>query len=119
LFLGAEHPAGSAYGRLPHFVDVQGTLGNVNVKVDKLKLGGSAAVGTALKLGGAAGGKAGNIIQGTTGALGELGKGNISGALGNLLGGQKPSTNAPAGSATNAPPKHNPLDLLNPFFKKK
>lgn len=119
LFLGAEHPAGSAYGRLPHFVDVQGTLGNVNVKVDKLKLGGSAAVGTALKLGGAAGGKAGNIIQGTTGALGELGKGNISGALGNLLGGQKPSTNAPASSATNAPPKPNPLDLLNPFFKKK
>lgn len=127
LFLGAEHPPGSAYGRLPHFVDVRGTLGAIDVKVDKLKLGGSAAVGTALKLGGAAGGKAGDLIKGAGSAVGELGKGNFGGAIGNIFGGPKPATNAPAGTTTNAAPnqavppakKANPLDLLNPFFKKK
>ncbi|NBV23838.1 MAG: AsmA family protein [Proteobacteria bacterium] len=112
LFLGADIPAGSAYGRLPHFVDVQGTVGSIDVKVDKLKLGGSAAVGTALKLGGAAGGKAGEIIKGA---------GGVVGGLGNLFGGSKPATNAPAGTTNAAPAPSNPLNNLlnNPFFKKK
>ena len=55
------------------------------------------------------------------GAVGELGKGNIGNAIGNLFGGNK----APANTATNAPATNaapaNPLNNLfnNPFFKKK
>ena len=76
---------------------------------------------------GAIGGKTGEIGKSVGGALGELGKGNIGEALGNIFGGPKPAANSPAGTATNAAPnqaappakKVNPLDLLNPFLKKK
>ncbi len=106
-FTGSQFPPGSAYGKLTHFVDVRGTVGSPDVKVDKAKLIGSAVIGNLGTLGGAIGGKAGDTLKG------------VGGTLNTLFGGQKPSTNAPAGSATNAPPKPNPLDLLNPFFKKK
>jgi hypothetical protein len=106
-FTGSQFPPGSTYGRLTHFVDVRGTVGSPDVKVEKAKLIGSAVIGNLGTLGGAIGGKAGETLKG------------VGGTLNTLFGGQKPSTNAPAGSATNAPPKANPLDLLNPFFKKK
>ncbi len=112
-FTGAQFPAGSAYGRLPHFVDVRGTIGSPDVKVDKAKLIGSAVIGNVGALGGAIGGKAGETIKG------------VGGALNNIFGGSQPK--APAGTTTNAAPnqaappakKVNPLDLLNPFLKKK
>lgn len=106
-FTGSQFPPGSAYGKLTHFVDVRGTVGSPEVKVDKAKLIGSAVIGNLGTLGGAIGGKAGETLKG------------VGGTLNNLFGGQKPATNAPAGTTTNAPPKVNPLDLLNPFFKKK
>ncbi len=108
-FTGAQFPAGSAYGRLPHFVDVRGTIGSPDVKVDKTKLIGSAVIGNVGALGGAIGGKAGDTVKG------------VGGVLNSILGGGQPK--APAGTTTNAAPSTNkpvnPLDLLNPFFKKK
>lgn len=112
-FTGAQFPAGSAYGRLPHFVDVRGTIGSPDVKVDKTKLIGSAVIGNVGALGGLIGGKAGDTLKGA------------GGALNTIFGGGQPK--APAGTATNAAPnqvappakKVNPLDLLNPFLKKK
>lgn len=114
-FTGSQFPPGSAYGKLTHFVDVRGTVGTPDVKVDKAKLIGSAVIGNLGTLGGAIGGKTGETLKG------------VGGALGNIFGGSKPATNAPAGTTTNAAPnqaappakKVNPLDLLNPFFKKK
>lgn len=107
-FTGSQFPAGSAYGRLPHFVDVRGTIGSPDVKVDKTKLIGSAVIGNLGALGGAVGGKTGETLKG------------VGGALGGLFGGQP---KAPAGTTTtNAPPAPaNPLNNLlnNPFFKKK
>ncbi|MBI5801951.1 MAG: AsmA family protein [Verrucomicrobia bacterium] len=112
-FTGAQFPAGSAYGRLPHFVDVRGTIGTPDVKVDKAKLIGSAVIGNVGALGGLIGGKTGETLKGA------------GGALNNIFGGGQPK--APAGTTTNAAPnqaappakKVNPLDLLNPFLKKK
>jgi hypothetical protein len=107
-FTGAQFPAGSDFGRLPHFVDVRGTIGSPDVKVDKTKLIGSAVIGNLGTLGGAVGGKAGETLKG------------VGGALGGIFGGQP---KAPAGTTTtNAPPAPgNPLNNLlnNPFFKKK
>lgn len=108
-FTGAQFPAGSDFGRLPHFVDVRGTIGSPDVKVDKTKLIGSAVIGNLGTLGGAVGGKAGETLKG------------VGGALGGIFGGGQPK--APAGTTTtNAPPApSNPLNNLlnNPFFKKK
>ena len=108
-FTGAQFPAGSAYGRLPHFVDVRGTIGSPDVKVDKAKLIGSAVIGNVGALGGLIGGKAGDTLKGA------------GGALNNIFGGAQPQ--APAGATTNAPAAKpaNPLNNLlnNPFFKKK
>ena len=108
-FTGAQFPAGSAYGRLPHFVDVRGTIGTPDVKVDKAKLIGSAVIGNVGAIGGLIGGKAGDTLKGA------------GGALNNLFGGGQPA--APAGTSTNAPAAKpaNPLNNLlnNPFFKKK
>ena len=107
-FTGAQFPAGSTYGRLPHFVDVRGTIGTPDVKVDKAKLIGSAVIGNVGAIGGLIGGKTGETLKGA------------GGALNNLFGGGQPQP--PAGTATNAPAAKkpaNPLDLLNPFFKKK
>jgi hypothetical protein len=106
-FTGAQFPAGSTYGRLPHFVDVRGTIGSPDVKVDKAKLIGSAVIGNVGALGGLIGGKTGETLKGA------------GGALNSLFGGGQPRT--PAGTTTNAPAAKpvNPLDLLNPFFKKK
>ena len=108
-FTGAQFPAGSDFGRLPHFVDVRGTIGSPDVKVDKTKLIGSAVIGNLGTLGGAVGGKAGETLKG------------VGGALGGIFGGGQPK--APAGTTTtNAPPAPgNPLNNLlnNPFFKKK
>lgn len=109
-FTGSQFPPDSTYGKLTHFVDVRGTVGTPDVKVEKAKLIGSAVIGNLGTLGGVIGGKAGETLKG------------VGGTLNNLFGGPKPSTNAPAGTTTNAAPpakKANPLDLLNPFFKKK
>lgn len=109
-FTGSQFPPGSAYGKLTHFVDVRGTVGTPDVKVEKAKLIGSAVIGNLGTLGGAIGGKTGETLKG------------VGGALGNIFGGSKPATNAPANTTTNAAPpakKANPLDLLNPFLKKK
>lgn len=108
-FTGAQFPAGSAYGRLPHFVDVRGTIGTPDVKVDKAKLIGSAVIGNVGVIGNLIGGKAGETVKGA-GSL-----------INNLFGGGQPA--APAGTSTNAPAAKpaNPLNNLlnNPFFKKK
>ena len=112
-FTGAQFPAGSAYGRLPHFVDVRGTIGSPDVKVDKTKLIGSAVIGNVGAIGGLIGGKAGESVKGAGGLINKI------------FGGGQPK--APAGTTTNAAPnqvappakKVNPLDLLNPFLKKK
>lgn len=112
-FTGSQFPPGSAYGKLTHFVDVRGTVGTPDVKVDKAKLIGSAVIGNVGAIGGLIGGKAGETVKGA------------GGFLNNVLGGGQPK--APAGTATNAAPnqaappakKANPLDLLNPFLKKK
>ncbi|KAF0170627.1 MAG: Uncharacterized protein FD161_4552 [Limisphaerales bacterium] len=117
LYLPGASQTGT-HSKLPNFVTVTGTLGTPQVKENKLVLTGLLAGGVA----GAIGGKTGEIGKSVGGALGELGKGNLGGALGNIFGGSKPATNAPAGTNTNAVPpakKVNPLDLLNPFFKKK
>lgn len=117
LYLPGASQTGT-HSKLPNFVTVAGTLGTPQVKENKLVLTGLLAGGVA----GAIGGKTGEIGKSVGGALGELGKGNLGGALGNIFGGSKPATNAPAGTNTNAVPpakKVNPLDLLNPFFKKK
>ncbi|MEQ2005552.1 MAG: AsmA family protein, partial [Limisphaerales bacterium] len=66
-FTGAQFPAGSAYGRLPHFVDVRGTIGSPDVKVDKTKLIGSAVIGNVGAIGGLIGGKAGETVKGAGG----------------------------------------------------
>ena len=108
-FTGAQFPAGSTYGRLPHFVDVRGTIGTPDVKVDKAKLIGSAVIGNVGAIGGLIGGKAGDTLKGA------------GGALNNIFGGGQPA--APTGTGTNAPAAKpaNPLNNLlnNPFFKKK
>ncbi|MEN9575171.1 MAG: hypothetical protein RL514_3026 [Verrucomicrobiota bacterium] len=108
-FTGAQFPTGSTYGRLPHFVDVRGTIGTPDVKVDKAKLIGSAVLGNVGALGGLIGGKTGETLKGA------------GGTLNNLFGGGQPA--APTGTSTNAPATKpaNPLNNLlnNPFFKKK
>ena len=124
LSLGGGDSGSGAYRQLPIFLTVTGTLGDPRVKENKLVLGGMVAGGIA----GALGGKTGDIGKSVGGALGELGKGNVGGALGNIFGGAKPATNAPPGAVPAPPPnqpagqpakKINPLDLLNPFLKKK
>jgi hypothetical protein len=107
-FTGSQFPPGSAYGKLTHFVDVRGTVGTPDVKVDKTKLIGSAVIGNLGTIGGAIGGKAGDTLKG------------VGGVLNSVFGGGQPS--APATGTNNAAPpakKANPLDLLNPFLKKK
>lgn len=112
-FTGSQFPEGSAYGRLPHFVDIRGTLGKPDADIKEAKLVGSAVIGNLGTLGGAIGGKAGETLKGA------------GGFLNNVLGGGQPK--APASTPTNAAPnqvappakKANPLDLLNPFLKKK
>ena len=114
-FTGSQFPPGSAYGKLTHFVDVRGTIGTPDVKVEKAKLIGSAVVGNLGALGGVIGGKAGDTLKG------------VGGALNNVFGGGQPPPKVPANTTTNAAPnqaappakKVNPLDLLNPFLKKK
>ena len=75
----------------------------------------SAVVGNLGALGGVIGGKAGDTLKG------------VGGALNNVFGGGQPPPKVPANTTTNAAPnqaappakKVNPLDLLNPFLKKK
>lgn len=89
------------YVKLPKFVQVKGTIGSPDVKVDKTTIIGLTAIG----IGGAAGTKAGNIIRG----------------VGNIITGQPLiNTNQLQQPSTNAPPK-TPVapinDLLNIFRK--
>ncbi|HSH95082.1 MAG TPA: hypothetical protein VK968_13105, partial [Roseimicrobium sp.] len=93
------------YAALPNFVSVEGTLGKVDTKVDKLVIAGltlKAAGGLPVNLGG----RTGDTIKG----------------LGNFLTGEKPSTNnttiatnKPSNTQTNKAPGAS--DLLNLFKK--
>jgi len=94
-------PTNVAYMRLPTFVHLRGTLGSPDARTDKAVIVGLTAAG----IGGALGGKAGNIL----------------GSVGGLLGVKSEpqagaGTNAPSsGSSNNVTPAPNLLDL----FKKK
>lgn len=86
----ANAPTNQPYSKLPNFVQLTGTLGTPNAKIDKTKLAGVAAVGIGNALlknvGGETGQKAGAALN----------------ALGGLLGGKPASTNvAPATGGTN------------------
>ncbi len=103
-FTGSQFPDASGYGRLPHFVDIHGTLGSPSPDIKESKLIGSAVIGNVGALGGAIGGKTGETLKG------------VGGFLNNALGGQKPATGTNT-TTTNAPAAKpvNPFD----FFKKK
>lgn len=99
----------AAYVTLPNFVQLTGTLGNPDAKIDKTKLAGMAAVGIGSALlknvGGDAGQKAGGALN----------------TLGELLGGKPATTNAPAAGtntvATNQPAKPNLFNTLRGLTK--
>lgn len=99
----------AAYVTLPNFVQLTGTLGNPEPKIDKTKLAGVAAVGIGSALlknvGGDAGQKAGGALN----------------TLGELLGGKPAATNAPAAGtnnvATNQPAKPNLFNTLRGLTK--
>ncbi len=112
------------FGRLPHFVDIGGTVGEYKVDTDyKVLLG--ATTGIAGELAGGVAGDvtkaAGNLIQGLGGKGKGLGgilggnrtnKNNVGGLLGNLLGGQNKS----GGQAlTNAQPAKKQAPIGNVF----
>jgi len=94
------------YFKLPAFVQLNGTIGKFDPKVDKAKLGSLAAMGI--------GGAVQKYIPGEKGQQ----IGGAINAIGGLFGGKPAATNAPqSGStnapATNSPAKSNPLqDLL-------
>jgi len=100
-------PTNAPYGKLPQFVQVQGTLGNPQPKTDKLVIAGLTAGG----LGGAIGGKAGGILQGVGGLLG----GNLQ-PTPTQTNSIPATTNAPA---TNVQPQDPVKDILNLFKKPK
>jgi hypothetical protein len=109
LYLPGAASQTGTHLKLPNFVTVTGTLGAPQVKEDKLVLTSLLAGGVA----GAIGGKTGDTIKGVTGALGGIfGGGQPKATPG-------PPTNAAPNQAAPPAKKANPLDLLNPFFKKK
>jgi uncharacterized protein involved in outer membrane biogenesis len=98
--LPPKTPPDAQYVMLPRFVTVKGTLGEPKSDLNELALGGvllKSGASVAEKLGVNVGGKTGGAIEN----------------VGNLLTGQQPA--AGNRTATNAPPKLNPLDL----FRKK
>jgi hypothetical protein len=95
----ADIPTNQVYVALPDFVSLKGTVGEPKADINKLALAGLAArtgAGVVKQIGGASGGKAGDIL----------------GAVGSLLGGgtTAPGTNAP--TATNRPPADPAGNLL-------
>lgn len=92
------------YVKLPNFAQVKGTLGNPDVKIDKLKIAALTMVG----VGGSAGNKAGNIIRG----------------IGGILSGQSLApSNQPAQQPANqmqekSAPTNSPINQLFNIFKK-
>ena len=102
----ANTPPDAAYGALPTFVTVKGTVGDPKRDFNELALGGlllKGGVGIAEKAGVNVGGKTGSLIKG----------------VGNLLTGQgtgNATTNTNDVSTNPPPAKFNPLDL---FPKKK
>jgi uncharacterized protein involved in outer membrane biogenesis len=100
-------PTNNAYAKLPHFVQLQGTLGKPDPKTDKLVIAGLTAGG----LGGAIGGKAGGILQGVSGLLG----GNLQ-PTPSQTNSTPATTNAPA---TNVQPQDPVKDILNLLKKPK
>jgi len=104
-------PTNATHVQLPNFVKLAGTVGNPDVKTDKLVITGLTATGAA----GFIPGQAGGILRG----------------LGGILNGQQPAQTPPsANSKTNSPPAPNtstnppakkpgPFDLLDLVPKKK
>lgn len=95
----ADIPTNQVYVALPDFVSLKGTVGEPKADINKLALAGLAArtgAGVVKQIGGASGGKAGDIL----------------GAVGSLLGGgtTAPRTNTP--TATNRPPTDPAGNLL-------
>jgi hypothetical protein len=101
----------SAYVKLPSFVKLTGTLGELRTETDKLMIAGLLARSIA-GIPGAAGGKVGNILE----------------EIGGVLTGQAPpasntktNSNSRTNSLTNTnqpPPKLKPLDALKNLLKK-
>jgi hypothetical protein len=99
------------YTKLPRFVEMQGTLGAPQTKINQLALSGviaGSALGIGKKLGLDLGKTAEGILKQGGGEAGGLLKG-----IGGLLGGGATKTNS---TTTNAPPSKNPFQLfkLNP-----
>ena len=98
-------PTNAAYVSLPDFLTVKGTLGKPKTEVDKLALLTMAAktgVGLGKKIGGAAGEKAGSLIN----------------TVGGLFGGSSPSTNASDTNATSTSTNKSPVSGILDLFKK-
>jgi len=76
-------PTNAAYAKLPDFLTMKGTIGKPEAAINKLALVGTALTGV------------GGSIQGAGGILQEVG--------GLLTGRPRGATNAPSGTATNAP----------------
>jgi len=98
-------PTNAAYVSLPDFLTVKGTLGKPKTEVDKLALLTMAAktgVGLGKKIGGAAGEKAGSLIN----------------TVGGLFGGSSPSTNASGTNATSTSTNKSPVSGILDLFKK-
>ncbi|HON07896.1 MAG TPA: hypothetical protein PLW02_07335, partial [Verrucomicrobiota bacterium] len=86
------------YVKLPNFVQVKGTIGSPEVKIDKLKIAGITALGVS----GAAKSQTGNIIRG----------------VGNILTGKTPTNEAGATDITPSTKTNEPIKKLFNIFKK-
>ena len=98
-------PTNAAYVSLPDFLTVKGTLGKPKTEVDKLALltmATKTGVGLGKKIGGAAGEKAGSLIN----------------TVGGLFGGSSPSTNASDTNATSTSTNKSPVSGILDLFKK-
>lgn len=104
---------------LPQFVKIEGTVGEPDTQIDKLRVAALLAGG----VGGALGGDAGAAAQG----IGSLLQGDTKSALGTLNNflqktpgaTNAPTTNAPAQTKTNASPVQDVLGILKALEKKK
>jgi hypothetical protein len=100
-------PEDTPYVALPEFVKLRGTIGALEVKLDKLKIAGMVAKSTA---------GLGNLVGEKTGdTLNDIG--NLLTGFGNSKTNQPAGTNTTGQATTNAPARVNPLDLLKRFKK--
>lgn len=100
----ANVPTNEPYFKLPDFVQLRGTLGKLEPKVDKTRLAGLAAVGIGSALQKYVGDKTGQQI------------GGVLNALGSELGGKSA---APATGGTNAPATNDSSKSLLDLFRQR